>query len=267
MIKAVFVDIDGTLVNREKQILESTKLAVQKAKEQGIEVVICSGRHRLSALPFKECCQMSRYMIGLNGAEIYDCETKEVLYESIIDVETCQSLYEIANKEDCMIKFSFRYGMAMNKIEYKEEAFEIELEEDIQSFLKSNRINEISIGSKNKDSIEKAKKQIESNSEIRISHERHRIRNGEEVYFVHYTNSNVSKANSMAGLCKYLKIDLKETVAIGDGTNDISMIEMAGCGVAMENALDEVKNVADMVTSSNEEDGVGKVLEKILQEK
>ncbi len=86
------------------------------------------------------------------------------------------------------------------------------------------------------------------------------------MHAIHITNTDVSKGNAMLKLCKFLKIERKETVAIGDKVNDISMIKMAGLGVAMRNASDEIKQIADMVTSSNEENGVAEVLERIMND-
>ena len=85
------------------------------------------------------------------------------------------------------------------------------------------------------------------------------------MHAIHVNNPTISKGNAMAGLCKFLKIDLKDTVAIGDKINDISMIKMAGLGVAMGNATEDVKKVADFITTTNDEDGVAKVLENILE--
>ena len=84
----------------------------------------------------------------------------------------------------------------------------------------------------------------------------------EEFFAINIVNTNVSKGNAIYGLCKFLKIDINDVIAIGDGINDISMIKVAGLGVAMENGEPELKSVADEITTTNLENGVAKVLKE-----
>ena len=266
MYKAVFVDIDGTLVDENKNVSSKTMHAIQKAKEKGIEVVICSGRPRYSSLGFQELCDASKYLICTNGSEIYDCQMQEVLYKSCVDFENCKFLYEFAEVNNMVIKLNFGIARLTNKAEYVDKN-EIILDEDIEIFLSKNDITQISLSSTHLEKIQEIKSIIEERQGVKVANEFIWEVNNEKLHSIHCTNTNVSKGNAMAGLCKFLKVDLRQAVAIGDGINDISMIKMAGLGVAMENAPEEIKQVANMVTSSNEESGVGKVLEMILEEK
>ena len=213
MIRAVFVDIDGTLVNDKKEISQRTKQAIQKAKEKGIEVVICTGRSRISAQTFQKDCQMSRYLISTNGSEIYDCQAGEVLFHSDLEVETCEKLYEMAIENDMIIKLNFGYGRAINKVKYKED-YEIELQEDITHFLNHHEITQISLCCEKKEKIEQVKKYMDRLPYTIIVNEFIWEKCGKIFHCVHCANSNVSKGNAMAGLCKFLRIDLKDVVAI-----------------------------------------------------
>ena len=226
-----------------------TVSAIQKAKEKGIQIVLISGRSRMSAIKFQEFS--SRYLINCNGADLYDYQEKEVLYQSVMDSQFCQQLYEMANEEEMVIKLDFGLSRAVNQPEYLED-YEIHLTEKI---------------SENENKIEKVKNWIEKQTNFVVTNQFIWEVNGKQMKAIHITNSNVSKGNTMAALSKFLKIDLNDVIAIGDKTNDISMIKMAGIGVAMGNAPDEIKKIADRVTATNEEDGVAEVLEKILEEK
>ena len=84
------------------------------------------------------------------------------------------------------------------------------------------------------------------------------------IFKINIINTSASKGNAINGLCKFLKIDINDVIAIGDGINDISMIKFAGLGIAMENAIDEVKNAASYVTDSNKNDGVAKAIKKFI---
>lgn len=265
MYKAIFSDIDGTLVNSNKLVSDETKLAIQKAKENGIEFIICSGRYYVSAKRFYQECNSSRYMICTNGAEIYDCQTNEVLYSSNMEYETCLNLYELALQNDLVIKFDCKYGRFVsnsNNLLHPE----IKLTEEITKFLSENNITQVSFGAKSEEDLQKIKEKIELIKDIKVSNEFIWLANGTKYYTVNCNNKNVSKANAMMGLCKFLKIDINDVIAIGDGVNDIEMIKTAGLGIAMENARNiRVKEAADHITISNEESGVAKVIEKILE--
>lgn len=264
MYKAVFVDIDGTLVDEQKNVSEETLNAIKNAQANGIEIIICTGRQRVEAREFKEMCGLSRYIICTNGSEIYDCENQESLFRSIIDSEECKELYEFAMEHDMLVKLNFGYSRAITNKKYLR-SNEILLEEEIDEFLSKNEITQISLCSTDKEISGLAKDFINNSNRIKNINEFIWEVNGEIFYCLHCTNPNASKGNAMAGLCKYLGIDANNVVAIGDDMNDISMLKMAGLGVAMGNAGDDVKKVADMVAETNEESGVGKILQKIVE--
>ena len=203
MIKAVFVDIDKTLLNSKGEVTKRTVSAIEKAKEKGIQIVLISGRSRMSAIKFHEFS--SRYLVNCNGAEMYDCQEKEVLYQSVMDSGFCQQLYEMANEEDMVIKLDFGLSRAVNQPEYLED-YEIHLTEEIFDFLKQNQIIQIAMCSENPDKIEKVRKWIEEQTDFVVTNQFIWEVNGKQMKAIHITNSNVSKGNSMAGLCKFLKL-------------------------------------------------------------
>lgn len=264
MYKAVFIDIDKTLLDGNGEVTQATANVIERAQKKGIHVLLISGRSRMSAIKFQEFS--SRYMINCNGADIYDTEKKETLYQSAMEPKSCKKLYEMAQKEDMVIKLDFGLARAVNKPAYLE-SYEIELTENIDDFLKNNKVIQMAVCNESLEKIENLKKYIKENTIFEVINQFIWEVNGKVMQAIHITNTGISKGNAMAGLCKFLGIDLSQTVAIGDKINDISMIKMAGFGVAMGNATKEVKQIADFVTTSNEEDGVAKVLEKVLEEK
>ncbi len=263
MYQAVFIDIDKTLLNSDGNVTPRTIFAIEQAKKQGISIFLISGRSRMSAIKFQEFS--SRYMINSNGADIYDCEKKEALYQSVMEAEICKKLYEMAQKESMVIKLDFGLARVVNKPEYLE-SYEIEFTENIDDFLRNNKVIQIAVCDECLEKIENLRKYIEEITTIKVINQFIWEVNGKIMHAIHITNTDVSKGNAMLKLCKFLKIERKETVAIGDKVNDISMIKMAGLGVAMRNASDEIKQIADMVTSSNEENGVAEVLERIMND-
>lgn len=264
MYKAIFIDLDGTLVNSNGKISENTKQAIKQTTDAGIQVIICSGRQRISARKFKDECSTSKYLISANGAEIYDCDKEQVLFESSIDTQTCVDLCDFAFKKNMVVKLNFGLGRTTNK-PYEVEFYEMELkEEETNEFLAKNKITQILFGSENIEDMEKIQEIISEKSDIKIVNRF--VWNVQDKHFfsIHVARPNVSKGNSMCGLCKLLKINMEEVVAVGDKWNDVPMIEMAGLGVAMGNSAENVKNKADFVTDTNDEDGVANLIYKIL---
>ncbi len=260
MYKAVFIDIDKTLLNSQGKVSEETKQAIEKAKAQGVGIFLISGRSRAASQTFQELS--SRYIINSNGADIYDCKQKTFLYQSVIEPELCKKLYDVAQRENVVIKFDFGPSRAVNDPAYLE-YYEIELNE-IDEFLAQHPVIQIGMCCEDRQKIEKVKDYVKQQTSIKVVNQFIWEVNGKVMQAIHITNPNVSKGNAMSNLCEHLKINLKETVAIGDKINDISMLEKAGLSVAMENATENVKQAADFITTSNDNDGVAKVLKKFL---
>lgn len=211
MVKAVFIDIDKTLLNSEGKITKRTTSAIENMKQKGIPIFLISGRSRMSAIKFQEFS--SRYMINSNGSDIYDCQQKEALYQSAMEPVFCKRLYEMAKQEQMVIKLDFGLARAVNKASYLED-YEIELTEEISDFLKRNQVIQIAVCSEDLKKIEQVKKFVKEQTSFIVINQFIWEVNGKTMQAIHITNPNVSKGNAMAGLCKFLKIDLKDVVAI-----------------------------------------------------
>lgn len=260
MYKAFFIDIDKTLLNSQGKVTAQTREAIEKAKEQGVGIFLISGRSRAAAVKFQELS--SRYIINSNGSDIYDCRQEKILYQSKIGPIFCRKLYEMAEKEDVVIKFDFGPSRAVNHPAYLED-YEVELK-NINPFLAQHQVIQIGMCCEDLEKVEKIKNYVKQQTSLEVVNQFIWEVKDKVMQAIHITNPDVSKGNAMSNLCQHLKIDLRETVAIGDKINDISMIEKAGLGVAMENATENVKQAADFVTTSNDNDGVAKVLNKFL---
>lgn len=264
MYQAVFIDIDKTLLNSYGQITKETEFAIQEAKKNGISIFLVSGRSRAAARKYQEFS--SGYLISSNGADIYDWKQEKVFCQSVVETSICKMLYEFAERENVIIKFDFGISRAGNKAEYLED-YEVEIPQNVEQFLAENKVVQVAMCSEDLHQMEEVKEYVHRNTKYRVINQFIWEVNGKVMHAIHITNPNVSKGSAMKTLCQYLNIDLKETVAIGDKINDISMIELAGFGVAMENATPNVKEVADFITSSNNENGVACVLKKVVEMK
>ncbi len=271
-IKMIGLDLDGTLLNSKKILTENTKAVLSKAIEQGVVVLPATGRP-LSGLP-KEVLEFPgvRYALTANGARVIDMKEDKVIYENLVPYETAEKLLDIMSKYDTILEVyydgvGFSSESMLNRIEeyFADPAMAHYIRTtrrpvpDVrQMFTKgkrsSDKVQAIFLNDEDK---MKAWKEIEETvGDIEITGA---LSNNIEV-----NAAGVSKGKTLVNLGKLLGIEREEIMACGDGANDTDMIKEAGLGVAMANAVPCVMEVADVVTASNDEEGVAKAIEKYV---
>lgn len=265
MYKMVAIDMDGTLLRPDHTISERTKKTIQKAKDKGIKIVLASGRPLEGLKKYlKELDLISEedYVLGFNGALVQNTKTKKIIKRNVLKGNDLAYLYSISKKlgvnihaftqEGCITPVMNKYSElegTMNEIPVKVTEFNnIKKEEDI---IKVMMVDEPEI-------LDKAIENLPSDV-----YEKYTVVKS-APYFLEFLNKDANKGEGVKALANHLNISPKEIICIGDAGNDVHMIEFAGLGVAMGNAFEEVKEIADYITKSNENDGVAKVIEKFI---
>lgn len=271
MIKAVFVDVDDTLLNSQRKITEHTKNIVKKCIENDIKIILTSGRSRLDTLNYQMEAGASPYIISSNGADIYDIEKSKKIYSNSIPKEILKKLLEYAEQQGHKIMFNYDFELVMNMCFFPDEKNKQRTIEQLNSIIENKEIVQCVISDRDFSNIKKFREYLNSEiPELKIENESKRFKNPElkpsSNYYCDMTSKGVSKGKAVKVLCEYLNISINDIVVIGDGENDISMFEETINSVAMENAVEEVKKRAKYITSSNDEDGVAKFLEKLLKQ-
>jgi len=273
--KMVCIDMDGTLLGKGKKISEENKKAIKRVHEKGIEVVVATGRIYNNAEYYSHILGVNSPVIAANGAIVRDKINNKVIYENPINNDECLKLIDLLFEMKMFFHFytidaiysnSLVTDLATKIYMKKQKGYE---ELKIKYHIIKDKKTWKDIFKKNNNEINKCiamtpnpKKMIEFKEKLK------EIKG--IVYFgsgsrsVEINNGGVSKGNAVKALAEYYGIKREEIVAIGDNENDLSMIEYAGIGVAMGNAIDSVKNVADYITSSNKDNGVAKALEKFF---
>lgn len=238
MIKAIFIDIDGTLRDSNGNLSAKTIETIKKVNEKGILVILCSGRPREYVENISRQCNASKYIIASNGGIVFDYESNEIIYKNIIDKEIIIKLCKIAKEGNT------------NFIIDSDESICTIYDEDFTKIRKLRK------------SIEKIKK-VEIKQEV-VSLGDDNISNKKRLYYF-ISNIELNKGYAIKKICEKLNINKENTIAIGDDINDLSMFEQVGYKVAVDNAVDIVKEKADEITLSNDEDGVAVFLNKLLE--
>lgn len=262
MYKAIFIDIDGTLRGSSKKISKRTIKAIKKISKKGILVVLCSGRPKKYTEYLSKKCHASKYIITSVGGAIYDYVENKTLYLNIMDKTACLELYKISQRENT--DFLLHIGEEDNIISVSD------IKTNIEDFIKENDILQCVIIDKDFEKIKNLQPQIESikNVEIKNRHRSLIYEDEPKEGNIYYGIANIesSKGNAIKKLCEALNINLEDTIAIGNDYNDVSMFNVAGYSVVMDNAKESIKKYANEITESNDNDGVAIFLENLIKQ-
>lgn len=291
MYKLVAIDLDGTMLNKYGIITENTKNVIKKVQEKGVEVIIASGRPINSVKNFSKEINSQKYFISGNGAITYDIKNDKILYENILNknkvlqvIKICEenSIYYNVYTENGIIAKNLNYNTLyyykenINKSE--ENKTHINIVENIYDYIenRNEKILKIMICDGSKTIFNSIMKKIREITDIEIldvSHmSRKIIKQGTEeialeYFYTEISAKDVDKWNALEKLIELMNITKEEVVTIGDNANDIKMLKNAGLGVAMGESAPYVKECANEVTTSNDNDGVAVILEKMFLDK
>lgn len=269
MYKAIFIDIDGTLRDDKQRISDKTKEMIKKVTQEGILVVLCSGRPRKYTEELSRACFASKYIITSGGSSIYDYEKDKVLYNNQMNKQACITLYYIAEKAKVRFIMNVGESRVVNRLKHLD-GTEIELKTDIETFVKENEVLQCVISDSDFNKIKAIKEEVEKVEGVEIKNQSKNLIDGTKTErkdgYCDVANKGTSKGNGIEKLCEMLQINKKETIGIGDDFNDIAMFQVVGYAVAMGNANDKVKQYANEITKTNEEEGVAVFLEKLLKQ-
>lgn len=267
--KLIAFDLDGTLLNSEKRVSSRTAEALTRAAENGATLVPATGRLQLGLPKDVLSLPSLRYVIAINGAEVFDLKEQQLLYQAELNRNDALALMEYMDTLPAI------YGWYQGG----------------QGFISSvyyKRMAEFAYEPWLLDSMKNAYTPTDNPTETLLKHE-----NGPQKLQLYFTDmdareealrtiprlfpqcavssslpinievnaANATKGHALAFLTEYLGLKKEETIAFGDGTNDISMLRQAGTGVAMGNAASEVLEAADQVTGTNDEDGIASFLD------
>lgn len=262
--KLLCVDVDGTLVNSNKELPIENKKAIQEAFKAGINIAIASGRSPGSVQEILDELEVEGYGICLNGSYIKH-DNKEIS-RFVFNKNEIYKVCEIVKKYDVKAFFSTpflnitnktpsaNWLKAIQKSVVRQKELIVCNNENLEEVLEeySEIILKVSIMEENSDTYNKIKKDLEATGIFDVAKS--------DNHYVDVNVKGINKSKGVKDLAEYLNIDLSEVICIGDNENDIDMIKIAGLGVAMKNSCKKLLEICDEVTSSNDDFGVAKVI-------
>lgn len=272
-IRLVAVDMDGTLLNRERKITQYTQNVIRRAVSQGVVFAPATGR-AVNALP-QELKDMEeiRYGIFSNGATIYDLKEKKVLYKNQFEQKRILELMDFLKQFDVMQSYSMNgQSYAARKDMENVDYYQLDsntkaiihnsrkLINDLEDFLKEHdkteTVEKITLLFRTKEERAKVWKALERFDDIQYSSSLPKN--------IEISKKGCNKGDGLLHLAKGLGIKREEVMGCGDADNDRELLECSGFSVAMENGIDEIKEIADYITVTNQKNGVAKAMEKFV---
>ena len=267
--KALFLDLDGTLLNDRKEITPGNRAAIERALAAGHRVVITTGRPLVSAIEQARRLELTSpgcYLIAFNGGILYDMGARKVLFEETVPLDLVRAVYEEANRRELHIQT------------YDERRVLVEprCDDDALRRYCANILMEYAVipgvDALTREPAKMLVIDFEQKEPLIAFRDWVLERYGERLdsffsceEYLEIIPRGLSKGSALLQLAGRLGIPREHTVSAGDAANDLSMLEAAGIGVAMCNGTDEAKAAADAVTTrDNNHDGIAEVIEKYL---
>lgn len=279
MIKIIAMDMDGTLLNSQKKISPRTREALLSAEAKGMTLILASGRPTTGLTEFAKELEMDSHhglLVCYNGSKVVDCQTGEELFNQAMTVEEGKAVLEhmkrfrqvrpmidhgeymyVNNVYNQMIRVD---GKEFNVIEYEARGGHYKLceKDDLAAFV-DFPLNKIL---------------TTADPEYLQAHYQEMMEPFKDTlscmftgkFYFEFTAKGIDKAKALDAVLAPMGYKREEMIAFGDGHNDASMLAYAGRSVAMANGVKELKDQADEVTASLDEDGIALVVERILKE-
>lgn len=264
--KMIVLDMDDTLLTDDHIVSERNKRAIKQAQEKGVYVILASGRPTNAMISYAKELELDKYnsyIISYNGSQIIDMATEKCIFEQALDVKDIHEMFDFS-KEFKTAFITYRNGAIVGP--FRSEYVDVEvnltkmpfetvenIKENIQqSCVKCLLLEEPSYLKTVETKLKKARPDLS----IAMS----------KPFFLEVMPKGIDKAATLKRLIDQLGIQQKETIAVGNAGNDLTMVEFAGLGVWVDNVTPELREKGDLIVASNNNDGVAEVIEKYILE-
>ena len=279
--KILALDLDGTLLNKESMLPEENKIAVRQAQQAGVQIVLCTGRNPIEAKMFSDkLLAPADWLITANGAYICKPDLTQNIFAEYLSNDDCRLLLDICKEYDtdpCLYDDAqLYYGNAfkrffkelnirrnMNAKTERSHSTFIGTDEEWEKLLQTNQkpfIKSILYHDNHK-SVDKIIEKLESTGRFELAPS---VLFGGLMKNVEINCKGVHKGNGLKKLTEHLGSTMNDVMALGDSDNDLTMLEMSGLGIAMGNAEEYIKEIADECTLTNIEFGVAHSIKQHL---
>ncbi|NLC37783.1 MAG: HAD family phosphatase [Clostridia bacterium] len=260
--RLVAIDLDGTLLRNDLQISPRAKRAIRQVRELGVEVTLCTGRMYASALPYAREIGLELPLVTYNGALVKNTGTGQVIYQRLLPEKYAREIIAKAKEYDLPVNVYHDDRLFVERITPEGRAYmeksRIPVQEvgDLSRWLEQDPLKVLVMGEREK---------LDRLAEDWVREW------GDAVYitkswptYLEFLHPEATKGLGLQALARHLHVEQEQVMGIGDSYNDLEMFKYAGFSVVMGNAEPAVKEAADYVTLTNDDDGVAEALEKFI---
>jgi Cof subfamily protein (haloacid dehalogenase superfamily) len=289
-IRVIVSDIDGTLLNDEKELTDVTRDTLIEAQEKGYKLILASGRNVAMVMPLAKQLRMDEFdgmIIGSNGQQRYDFKDEEFVEDGILDSELAKEIFMFSKRNQLQVLVEHKGGFLIHtpwillpvkiillylKTRHLLKRKQTEPYQILSGFMMEPSMKVKSLRYPKQLDIEVTKmgisqyKLLFQSKEKRLNELFKSKANLSKVtsFWYDVMPLGMSKAVGLEWASKKWNIPLSEFIAFGDANNDIEMINAVGLGYAMANAMDEVKQAADYICASNNDNGIASVISALI---
>lgn len=265
-IKAVALDLDGTLTNSQKEITPAVKRSIERAAAQGAAIILASGRPVVGIAHVADELGLDLiggYILSNNGSKIIDWKAKEIVFEATVPRQAVEASCAIARRtgmtalayDDAGLFSEDPSAKYVERERYNNSATATKVADLAQTVTwDPNKVMVVGDPEPLSEALSALSEELDGIADVFLS----------EPYFIEVTPLGIRKDAALAKLAAHLGITLNQVMACGDGLNDIPMLRCSGLAVAMANAYPETKEHADWIAPSNDEDGVAAAIETFV---
>lgn len=264
--KMVVFDMDGTLLNRNHHLSERTIASIKMIANEGITVLLATGRMTSAVKNHLEKLGTPGLVISHNGALVKDVKTGKIYHHETVPKNVVMKILELLEGKETVVHFNFDDDIYLTVSNPYSDQYSQELKvylnyADSLKYLKEEPTSILLMDSKDllKQLLTSMSNQFLEEFDYVMMPWR------EDIWWLQLLPANTSKGKGVLQTAKFLGVQPEEIISFGDSYNDIEMLQISGLGIAMGNAVSELKEVADFVTLSNQEDGVALALEALLR--
>ena len=267
--KLLALDMDGTLLNSQKKISPRTAAALVELANRGVYIVTSTGRGLIEMSDYSDVLRLMNYGVLISGGLLFDFVRDEPIAIHAVDDATILKLIDFGLEERAMIHLlGVRQSLAREADIQNMAAFDMSVYhdmfnrvcercDDFKGYVRTHPGAIVKVNLYHRDT-ESRDRNLARMRDLNLSI------SFTESFNLEMSPANFTKGSGLVELCDFLKIDIAEAVAVGDADNDKEVLQIAGCGVAMGNASDEIKKIADVVTLDNDSDGVAAAIERLF---
>ncbi|SBO17552.1 Cof-type HAD-IIB family hydrolase [Carnobacterium divergens] len=270
MIKLVAIDIDGTLLTSDHRLTQNVCEAIQLAKNNGVTIVLCTGRPLVGITPYLEklgLLDSTTIAITQNGALVQETQSKKVLNHLTLTVDQVKRIYQFSNNQNAQLTFFDESEMYHTALKPSQLVVD-------DAKLLHTHLTYLDVDKLTPDTLVTKGMFLGDPTEMDTVIQELPASFKDDFYMVRsvpynfeFLNKQASKGKALQSLAESLQLQVDEVMAIGDAENDRSMLEYAGHAVVMENGTEEMKALATFITKSNDEDGVAYAIHELILKK